>query len=85
MALQLLLGQLLVAGPGGALYLEVRELEKKCFIQEIPEGTVVLGTFPRRTPGPASAWGVGSAAFLEGARVQAGMEEGGDGGQAPHR
>lgn len=44
MALPLLLGQLLaLMGPGDAFYLEVRELEEKCFIQEIPDGTVVIG------------------------------------------
>uniref|UniRef100_A0A452VHM2 Transmembrane emp24 domain-containing protein 9-like n=1 Tax=Ursus maritimus TaxID=29073 RepID=A0A452VHM2_URSMA len=44
MALPLLLGQLLaLMGHGGAFYLEVRELEEKCFIQEIPDGTVVIG------------------------------------------
>lgn len=44
MSLPLLLGQLLaLLGGGGALYLEVRELEEKCFIQEIPDGTVVIG------------------------------------------
>lgn len=44
MALPLLLGQLLaLVGHGGAFYLEVRELEEKCFIQEIPDGTVVIG------------------------------------------
>lgn len=43
-SLPLLLGQLLaLLGGGGALYLEVRELEEKCFIQEIPDGTVVIG------------------------------------------
>uniref|UniRef100_A0A8C4LZM2 GOLD domain-containing protein n=1 Tax=Equus asinus TaxID=9793 RepID=A0A8C4LZM2_EQUAS len=42
--LLLLLGQLLaLLGRGGAFYLEVRELEEKCFIQEIPDGTVVIG------------------------------------------
>lgn len=42
--LPLLLGQLLaLMGHGGAFYLEVRELEEKCFIQEIPDGTVVIG------------------------------------------
>uniref|UniRef100_G1SWP8 GOLD domain-containing protein n=1 Tax=Oryctolagus cuniculus TaxID=9986 RepID=G1SWP8_RABIT len=61
---ELLLGQLLaVTGRGGALYLEVRELEKKCFIQEIPEGTVVLGTYktqlydpPMETYQPSPQW-----------------------------
>lgn len=44
LALLLLLGQLLaLLGRGGAFYLEVRELEEKCFIQEIPDGTVVIG------------------------------------------
>lgn len=44
LALPLLLGQLLaLTGGGGAFYLEVSELEEKCFIQEIPDGTVVIG------------------------------------------
>ena len=44
MALPLLLWQLLaLAGGGGAFYLEARELEEKCFIQEILDGTVVIG------------------------------------------
>lgn len=52
LALPLLLGQLLaLAGGGGAFYLEVRELEEKCFIQEIPDGTVVIGA--RAPPVPA--------------------------------
>lgn len=39
-----LLWQLLaLLSRGAAVYLEVRELEEKCFIQEIPEGTVVIG------------------------------------------
>ena len=51
MALPLLLWQLLaLAGGGGAFYLEVRELEK-CFIEEILDGTVVIGA---RAP-PVSA------------------------------
>lgn len=41
--LPLLLGQLLALMSGGsAFYLEVRELEK-CFIQEMPDGTMVIG------------------------------------------
>lgn len=44
LSLPLLLGQLLaLMGDGGAFYLEVRELEEKCFIQEIPDGTMVIG------------------------------------------
>ena len=44
LALPLLLWQLLaLAGGGGAFYLEARELEEKCFIQEILDGTVVIG------------------------------------------
>lgn len=44
LSLPLLLGQLLaLMGGGDAFYLEVRELEEKCFIQEIPDGTVVIG------------------------------------------
>lgn len=50
MALLLLLGQLLaLMGHGGAFYLEVRELEEKCFIQEIPDGTVVIGARARHS------------------------------------
>lgn len=44
LALSLLLALL---GRGGAFYLEVRELEEKCFIQEIPDGTVVIGARAR--------------------------------------
>lgn len=44
LAVHVLLWQLLaLAGRGTAVYLEVGELEEKCFIQEIPEGTVVIG------------------------------------------
>ncbi|KAM7242284.1 hypothetical protein CapIbe_006755 [Capra ibex] len=35
---------LALAGGGGAFYLEVRELEK-CFIEEILDGTVVIGNY----------------------------------------
>uniref|UniRef100_A0A8C6ALP0 GOLD domain-containing protein n=1 Tax=Monodon monoceros TaxID=40151 RepID=A0A8C6ALP0_MONMO len=55
----LLLGQLLaLTGGGGAFYLEVSELEEKCFIQEIPDGTVVIGApepCPPRTQSPGLA------------------------------
>ncbi|KAK2502320.1 hypothetical protein MC885_000667 [Smutsia gigantea] len=44
LALSLLLALL---SRGGAFYLEVRELEEKCFIQEIPDGTVVIGARAR--------------------------------------
>lgn len=64
MSLPLLLGQLLaLMGGGGALYLEVRELEEKCFIQEIPDGTVVIGAraaspgLTRLSPSPERGWG----------------------------
>lgn len=51
LSLPLLLVQLLaLMGGGDAFYLEVRELEEKCFIQEIPDGTVVIGA---RTAVPA--------------------------------
>ncbi|XP_040478507.1 transmembrane emp24 domain-containing protein 9-like isoform X2 [Ursus maritimus] len=54
MALPLLLGQLLaLMGHGGAFYLEVRELEEKCFIQEIPDGTVVIGNYKTELYDPA--------------------------------
>ncbi|XP_042838393.1 transmembrane emp24 domain-containing protein 9-like isoform X2 [Panthera tigris] len=54
MALPLLLGQLLaLMGPGDAFYLEVRELEEKCFIQEIPDGTVVIGNYKTELYDPA--------------------------------
>nr|XP_035921999.1 transmembrane emp24 domain-containing protein 9-like isoform X2 [Halichoerus grypus] len=54
MALLLLLGQLLaLMGHGGAFYLEVRELEEKCFIQEIPDGTVVIGNYKTELYDPA--------------------------------
>ncbi|XP_019660241.1 transmembrane emp24 domain-containing protein 9 isoform X2 [Ailuropoda melanoleuca] len=54
MALPLLLGQLLaLVGHGGAFYLEVRELEEKCFIQEIPDGTVVIGNYKTELYDPA--------------------------------
>ncbi|XP_030885841.1 transmembrane emp24 domain-containing protein 9 isoform X2 [Leptonychotes weddellii] len=54
MALLLLLGQLLaLMGYGGAFYLEVRELEEKCFIQEIPDGTVVIGNYKTELYDPA--------------------------------
>ncbi|XP_055969013.1 transmembrane emp24 domain-containing protein 9-like [Sorex fumeus] len=44
--LLLLLWQLLaLTCRGAAVYLEVGELEEKCFIQEIPEGTVVIGNY----------------------------------------
>uniref|UniRef100_A0A452VHI9 Transmembrane emp24 domain-containing protein 9-like n=1 Tax=Ursus maritimus TaxID=29073 RepID=A0A452VHI9_URSMA len=43
---------LALMGHGGAFYLEVRELEEKCFIQEIPDGTVVIGARPH-LPSPA--------------------------------
>ncbi|XP_047586502.1 transmembrane emp24 domain-containing protein 9-like isoform X1 [Lutra lutra] len=52
--LPLLLGQLLaLMGHGGAFYLEVRELEEKCFIQEIPDGTVVIGNYKTELYDPA--------------------------------
>ncbi|VCW77746.1 unnamed protein product, partial [Gulo gulo] len=52
--LPLLLGQLLaLMGQGGAFYLEVRELEEKCFIQEIPDGTVVIGNYKTELYDPA--------------------------------
>ncbi|XP_054982964.1 transmembrane emp24 domain-containing protein 9-like [Sorex araneus] len=45
-AVPLLLLQLLaLTCRGAAVYLEVGELEEKCFIQEIPEGTVVIGNY----------------------------------------
>lgn len=48
LAVHVLLWQLLaLAGRGTAVYLEVGELEEKCFIQEIPEGTVVIGACVR--------------------------------------
>lgn len=48
LAVHVLLWQLLaLAGRGTAVYLEVGELEEKCFIQEIPEGTVVIGACAR--------------------------------------
>ncbi|KAF5920574.1 hypothetical protein HPG69_012055, partial [Diceros bicornis minor] len=54
LALPLLLGQLLgLLGRGGAFYLEVRELEEKCFIQEIPDGTVVIGNYKTELYDPA--------------------------------
>ncbi|XP_040097532.1 transmembrane emp24 domain-containing protein 9-like [Oryx dammah] len=54
LALPLLLWQLLpLAGGGGAFYLEVRELEEKCFIQEIPDGTVVIGNYKTELYNPA--------------------------------
>ncbi|XP_026932688.1 transmembrane emp24 domain-containing protein 9-like isoform X2 [Acinonyx jubatus] len=54
MALPLLLGQLLaLMGLGDAFYLEVRELEEKCFIQEIPDGTVVIGNYKTELYDPA--------------------------------
>uniref|UniRef100_A0A8C3VN98 GOLD domain-containing protein n=1 Tax=Catagonus wagneri TaxID=51154 RepID=A0A8C3VN98_9CETA len=56
LALPLLLALLLaLAGGGGAFYLEVRELEEKCFIQEIPDGTVVIGARVRAA-GPSLAF-----------------------------
>ncbi|XP_010844944.1 PREDICTED: transmembrane emp24 domain-containing protein 9-like [Bison bison bison] len=54
LALPLLLWQLLaLAGGGAAFYLEVRELEEKCFIQEIPDGTVVIGNYKTELYDPA--------------------------------
>nr|XP_014585830.1 transmembrane emp24 domain-containing protein 9 [Equus caballus] len=54
LALLLLLGQLLaLLGRGDAFYLEVRELEEKCFIQEIPDGTVVIGNYKTELYDPA--------------------------------
>uniref|UniRef100_A0A8C3VPJ2 GOLD domain-containing protein n=1 Tax=Catagonus wagneri TaxID=51154 RepID=A0A8C3VPJ2_9CETA len=54
LALPLLLALLLaLAGGGGAFYLEVRELEEKCFIQEIPDGTVVIGNYKTELYDPA--------------------------------
>ncbi|XP_036703208.1 transmembrane emp24 domain-containing protein 9-like [Balaenoptera musculus] len=53
--LPLLLGQLLaLTGGGGAFYLEVSELEEKCFIQEIPDGTVVIGNYKTELYDPAT-------------------------------
>ena len=82
MALPLLLGQLLaLAGGGGAFYLEVRELEEKCFIQEIPDGTVVRGArappvpaLPYPTQSPEREWEMGPADQPRGGR---GWETGG--------
>ena len=31
--------------PGYALYFHIGETEKKCFIEEIPDETMVIGTF----------------------------------------
>ncbi|XP_033711047.2 transmembrane emp24 domain-containing protein 9-like [Tursiops truncatus] len=54
LALPLLLGQLLaLTGGGDAFYLEVSELEEKCFIQEIPDGTVVIGNYKTELYDPA--------------------------------
>uniref|UniRef100_A0A8D0NAS1 Transmembrane emp24 domain-containing protein 9 n=3 Tax=Sus scrofa TaxID=9823 RepID=A0A8D0NAS1_PIG len=54
LALPLLLALLLaLAGGGDAFYLEVRELEEKCFIQEIPDGTVVIGNYKTELYDPA--------------------------------
>ncbi|KAM5217616.1 transmembrane emp24 domain-containing protein 9-like isoform 2-T2 [Hipposideros larvatus] len=54
LSLPLLLGQLLaLMGGGDAFYLEVRELEEKCFIQEIPDGTVVIGNYKTELYDPA--------------------------------
>ncbi|XP_072804300.1 transmembrane emp24 domain-containing protein 9-like [Vicugna pacos] len=54
LTLPLLLGQLLaLTGGGGAFYLEVRELEEKCFIQEIPDGTMVIGNYKTELYDPA--------------------------------
>ncbi|KAI5202400.1 Transmembrane Emp24 Domain-Containing Protein 9 [Manis pentadactyla] len=50
LALSLLLA---LVGRGGAFYLEVRELEEKCFIQEIPDGTVVIGNYKTELYDPA--------------------------------
>uniref|UniRef100_A0A8C8WAP9 GOLD domain-containing protein n=1 Tax=Panthera leo TaxID=9689 RepID=A0A8C8WAP9_PANLE len=44
---------LALMGPGDAFYLEVRELEEKCFIQEIPDGTVVIGNYKTELYDPA--------------------------------
>ncbi|XP_037355858.1 transmembrane emp24 domain-containing protein 9-like [Talpa occidentalis] len=44
---------LALTGGGGAVYLEVRELEEKCFIQEIPDGTVVIGKYKTELYDPA--------------------------------
>ncbi|KAB1259736.1 Transmembrane emp24 domain-containing protein 9 [Camelus dromedarius] len=54
LVLPLLLGHLLaLTVGGGAFYLEVRELEEKCFIQEIPDGTMVIGNYKTELYDPA--------------------------------
>lgn len=32
-------------GPSAGLYFHIRETEQKCFIEEVPDETMVVGTF----------------------------------------
>ena len=84
MALPLLLWQLLaLAGGGAAFYLEVRELEEKCFIQEIPDGTVVIGARAPPVPALPYPYPEPSEGMEDGARgISSGPREGTDGKQA---
>lgn len=81
LALPLLLWQLLaLAGGGAAFYLEVRELEEKCFIQEIPDGTVVIGARAPPVPALPYPYPEPSEGMEDGARgISSGPREGTDG------
>ena len=43
--IQVLLLLLWLAARGGALYFHIGEMEKKCFIEEIPDETIVIGNY----------------------------------------
>lgn len=36
---------LFAVGPSAGLYFHIRETEEKCFIEEVPDETMVVGTF----------------------------------------
>lgn len=91
LVLPLLLGHLLALTiGGGAFYLEVRELEEKCFIQEIPDGTMVIGAraaiLGLALPAQSPEWGWGwSSARSAQARTSPLLSGMGLGGKWVHR